>query len=202
MSEKKSKIDSPHYGIAPFDPEARRGTAISLRRGRRRETTMTGPGFFDSELNQASAPEVVVATHIEPKLTERALRLEEGAPMYEVRYNAEGEVVIPRTMEQADAMFIGRLPMSLELKIDKSCLERGKRGGTVIKRVGKSIFGAFTIAIYSTVDEAGKEIDLPVLADMRDRRLRRDNEVLRFRREASGALHYLSLPRISRRRAS
>lgn len=212
MSENKSamysELSHPHAGDPRVDPKARglhskptrRMSSVAKER-RRLERESMGSGFFDSAQPIEQIPQPI--TPETPAIVERALRFEQGAPMYEVRYdNRTGGVVIPRTEEQADAMFIGRLPMSLELKIDKTCLERGKRGGTVIKRVGKSLFGAFTIALYPTIDEDGREIDLPVLADMRDRRLKKYNEVLRFRRETQGQPYFLSSPRISRRRAS
>ncbi len=200
MSENKSIVDSPHYGIAPFDPGAKReGGRISLRTRRtRRGSEMTGPGFFDPD---------VVTTHIEPKKAplHRAYRFMEGTPLYRLTYYGEtDDIVIPRTMEQADEMFLGRLPMSLELEMAREYLELGQRGKPVPEIVGKSFFGAFAVADVRSleiVDGYGDPVEF-TLVDMRDRRLRRDNEVLRFRRETQGQPYFLRSPRISSRRAS
>ncbi len=214
MSEKGeglySELSHPHTGDPRVDPNAktirvkpkRRPSFKKLEEKKAEEEAM-GSGFFPLE-QSASVIEAPVAVVSQSEvLRDRALRFEEGAPVFRVVYKDEAtdEVVIPRTPEQADDMFLGRLPMRLELPVDRSCLEKGKRGGTIIRCVGKSMFGAFTIVHYTAFDEEGKEIEIPVLADMNNRTSKKDNEVLKFRREVSGDNYYLSLPRrpLSRR---
>ena len=215
MSEKGeglySELSHPHTGDPRVDPNAR-GIRIKPRRRssfkkleeKRMEEEAMGQGFFPIE-QPASAVETPTTMVSQPEaLRDRALRFEEGAPVFRVIYKDEktDDVVIPRTSEQANDMFLGRLPMRLELPVDRSCLEKGKRGGTIIRCVGKSVFGAFTIVHYPAFDENGEEIEIPVLADMRNRTSKKDNEVLRFRREVSGENYYLGLPRTSPRRNS
>lgn len=199
-----SELSHPHTGDPRVDPKARRPyikprrkPSIEVQQKRKLEQDTMGSGFFPPTEPVSTSEVIVDASHpLEPQLRDRALRFEAGAPVYRVIYKGEtDEVVIPRTPEQADSMFLGRLPMRLELPVDRSCLERGKRGDTVIKRVGKSMFGAFTIVHYPMVDEDGEEINVRVLADMNDRTSKENNEVIRFRREVSGERYYLSLPR-------
>jgi hypothetical protein len=215
MSEKGaglySELSHPHTGDPRVDPKARtvpvkprRKPPLKIQQSRKLEEDAMGVGFFPTT-QPVATPEVPTITSLQAELPlrDRALRFEAGAPVYRVIYKGEtDEVVIPRTPEQADHMFLGRLPIRLELPVDRSCLERGKRGDTVIKRVGKSMFGAFTIVHYPMIDEDGKEINVRVLADMNDRTSKENNEVIRFRREVSGERYYLSLPRTSSRKRS
>ncbi len=211
MSEERSgpysRLSHPHTGDPRVDPEARtsrpktRRTTSAVEQRRKLEKDAMVSRFFDSEQlveQEPVVPETSPAVNPEPELRERALSFERETPMFKTSYDPiTGEIIIPRTMDEAEELFLGRLPISLDLEIDKSCLEKGKRGGTAIKRVGKSWFGAFTIALYPTVDEDGRDIDIPILIDMRKRSLRRDNEVQRFRRETSSLFYYASLPRVS-----
>lgn len=200
-----SKFSHPHAGDPRVDPEARAASLLRARKPsaklvqrRKLERETLGAGFFEPQ--QPIAAEALPIVNPEPELRERALSFEKGMPMFALRQDpVTEEIVIPRTMEQAESLFLGRLPMNLELKIDKSCLERGKRGGTVIKRVGKSGFGAFTIALYPTVDQEGNDVDIPVLADMTHKSSLRKNAVTRFRQETSSLFYYSSLPRVSSR---
>jgi hypothetical protein len=148
--------------------------------------------------SQLIVPETPAVIHKNDELEERALTLEEGMPMFALWYDpVTGEVIIPRSIELAEKMFLGRLPMSLELDIDKSCLERGKRGGTAIKRIGKSQFGAFTIALYPTTDEEGNDVDIPFLADMRYKSRQQREAMDRFMKATSSLYYYSRLPRAS-----
>lgn len=200
-----TEMSHPHTGDPRVDPNARkvrvkpkRRPSLKVQQARKAEEDVMVSGFF-LPVQPIVAPEDVAAVASQPEapLIDRALRFEAGAPVYRVIYKGEtDEVVIPRTPEQANDMFLGRLPMRLELSVDRSCLERGKRGGTAIRRVGKSMFGAFTIVHYPMVDEDGEEINVRVLADMNDRTSKENNEVIRFRREVSGERYYLNLPKV------
>lgn len=207
MSEKKqavySELSHPHAGDPRVDPKAKANRPVVTRRAPLKtpsDEAIMGTGFFPSLEPTVLEPTPTVAPKPETVLRERALLFNEGMPMYRVSYRSENdEPIIPRTWEQAEELFLGRLPVSAELKIDKSCLEKGKKEGTVIKRVGKSYFGAFTIALYPTVDEDGKDTDIPILADMRQRS-REQNIVEKFRRETSSLHYYAALPRNTARR--
>lgn len=215
MSEKGvglySELSHPHTGDPRVDPNARtvrvkpkRNPPFKKQQERKAQQEIMGQGFFPPE-QPVTMPEVppVMISMPETQLRDRALRFEEGTPVYRMIYKGEtDEIVVPRTPEQADNMFLGRLPMRLELPVDRSCLEKGKREGTVIRCVGRSGFGAFTIVHYPAFDEDGREIDIPVLADMNDRTSKKNNEVIRFRKEVSGENYYLSLPRPSSGRRS
>jgi hypothetical protein len=226
MSENKPELpytrDShPHTGDPRIDPQARVArsrprrvsAAVQQRRTLERET-MAPEGFFGSP--QPAQPAEVVESEVKPPVRKpqpesretplkKAYRFIAGAPLFRVVRNERTKrIVIPGTWEKGDDMFMGRLPFSFELDMDSRYLEIGKEGKPVPIIVGKSTLGAFVVASVvdlGIIDEDGEPVEY-ALVDMRDRKLRRDNEVIRFRRETSGELYYLSLSGRSSRRGS
>jgi hypothetical protein len=209
----------PHEGDPRVDPQARvvrmkqvkRAPSVAQQKRALERGTMGPEGFFGS--TQPAQPVEVIEPEFQPPVGQprpepretslkKAYRFREGAPLYRVQRDFRTErIIVPRVMEVADDLFMGRLPMSFELNMDSEHLVMGKKGKPVPEIVGKSSLGAFAVADVRNleiIDEYGDPVDL-ALVDMRDRRLRSQNEVVRFRREVSGELYYLSLPRPSGR---
>jgi hypothetical protein len=184
----------PHTGDPRVDPEARaahqkpaRKTLSAAQARRKLEEGTMVPAFFvpeqpvAPELKSAVVPEIPIpAAQSEQGLLERALRFHEGTPMFDVKRAQGGKIIIPRTEDVLDALFLGTLPTEKTLRIGEESLAKGKRKGTIIQPVGKSAYGAFVVVLYPAVDAAGKEIEIQMLADINRRTLRSQNEGVKF----------------------
>ena len=184
----------PHEGDPRVDPQARavrrkpvKRTPTAAQQRRRLEEETMIPAFFtpeppiETKSTPVAAPEAPApVSRSEAELIERKLRFQEGTPMFEVRRSLKSKIIIPRTPEDAEVLFLGTLPERMTLKIGQESLARGKRGGTIIQVVGKSAFGAFVLVLYPTVDDNDQAVEVPMLADINRRTLRSQNEGLKF----------------------
>lgn len=120
-----------------------------------RRSLMTGIGLFDSP--QTPKPNVIeLIIPIQTELKSRKLKFKAGTKLYKVVRDSEGKPIIPRTPAQADDLLDRELTVAAFLDIPVDYLEIGKRGGTIIKKVGQSDYGAFTIVRFPVRSKSGE----------------------------------------------
>lgn len=159
------------------------------RRGNLRGPGMTGSGLLDSQNGSDSASLVKPAISVDSTRNSeskviRKLRFKKGTNLYYLTHDAEtGEIIIPRTPAQEDELFADALEFDEELIINEQGLEEGKgRSGRseVIKKVGVSRYGAFTVVDYQVPAENGELKTVQRLASLTNKRPASENEVRRF----------------------
>ena len=120
---------------------------------------MSGEGLMDEIMPQPSqAEESVPINLVETQLIPRQLKFKGGTRLYKVVRDSEGKIKIPRTPAEDDDLLDRRLTVPTTLSVSVDFLETGKRGGTIIKKVGQSDYGAFTVVLFPVHTREGKNI--------------------------------------------
>lgn len=151
MSEGKEGAHPPKQksNLAGIGYSGEEGSLPPLRR----RGKVRGPGMSGTELlfdsPQVSAPNVIepivaVQTELEP----RKIKFIEGTKLYRVIREDEGRIKIPRTPVDYDKLFDRKLSVATYLDVPVEFLEIGVRGGTITKKVGQSVYGAFTVVLF------------------------------------------------------
>lgn len=148
MSEGKEgahgKKEEANLGGIRYSGEGGRLPA-SKRRGKVGGPRMTGEGLFDSPeapvVVRVAEPTAEIKTPLEP----RSLKFKAGTKIYRIVRDGEGKIQVPRTPDQASGRLEKVLTVPTIFDVPVEYLERGKRGGTITKKVGQSDYGAFTV---------------------------------------------------------
>jgi hypothetical protein len=146
---------------------------------------MTGPGLFDKPVDvqpqQVSLSTELSPTHVRLE-TKRRILFKKGTVLYAFIKDGNGNVVIPRSRQQAEEYKRETLMFPTSLEVDEQeGIEMGKRGKPRVKKVGQSQFGAFTVVVLEKQDGNGDITKELVLASFTERALPKDNAVRRFR---------------------
>ncbi len=131
-------------------------------------------GMFADDAEPESTQQVGERTTqtIEAAVPKR-LRFKKGTELYAVTFDSEtDDIVIPRSVKQARALYRGNLEFDDDLVINNELgMEDGKKGGRVVRRVGKSDYGAFTVVDVRVTGEDGETAIEQSLASLTTRRL-------------------------------
>jgi hypothetical protein len=160
----EGKGDSPH-GKGPYGAREQRDIlgGIEVPDYKKVSSEMTEPGLFDS-------PQAVTLSTVEPitevktELEPRSLKFKVGTRIYKIDRDGNGNIKIPRTPAQADDLLKKILTVPTYFDVPVEYLERGKRGGTITKKVGQSDYGAFTVVRFPVRLKSGKVVMEDMLA--------------------------------------
>lgn len=167
---------SPHYTTPTWEkPQG----AVSARKQRR--FMMTGPGLLDEGLVQASS--VIKAPVVEASKPARTLRFSRGTVLYAVVVDGDDQIVIPRNPQQERDLRRETLDFEKDLEVDREDgIVEGRSGQDVVRKVGTSQYGAFTVVHIEKDNGRGEIMVERRLASLTHRSLPRDNDALRFRK--------------------
>ena len=137
--------------------EGEGGRLPAMRRRGLSGKGMTGEGLMDELLPQQPVEEVKVPVNLgETQLLPRELKFKANTKLYKVVRDSNGKIKIPWTPKEEEDLFDRRLKVPTTLRVPVDFLETGKRGGTIIKKVGQSDYGAFTVVLFPVQDRDGK----------------------------------------------
>ena len=171
-------LESPHGGIEFGKPIPK------SRRSRRPLATEESSSLWTSSLDEVSLRGAQSSTQESESLIRDPL-FKKGTQLYAYHpdANRDNQPIIPgmhSQMKESD-LRKERLMFDTQLKIDPELgMKPGAKSGNIIKRVGKSKYGAFTVVRYPVEDRSGNVVEELRLVDLRQRARESDNPKVRF----------------------